>query len=691
MREVVVTCALPYANGPAHLGHLVEHIQADIWVRAQRMNGLRVYFVCADDAHGTPIMLRAEQMGTTPKALTDAILAEHRAAFAGFHIGHDHYSSTDSPTNRELTEAIYYALKRGGHLAERPIEQLYDAEKGLFLPDRYVKGGCPRCGAEDQYGDSCEVCGATYAPTELIEPRSVLSGSRPELRRSTHLFVKLAEFESMLRTWIAERQQAGALQAEVVNKLAEWFDQGLKDWDVSRDAPYYGFEIPDLPGKYFYVWLDAPIGYLASLKELCERGAAGLTPPDFARLTRADAPPDTALVHFIGKDIVYFHTLFWPAMLHAAGLRKPDAVFVHGFLTVDGEKMSKSRGTFINAATYLRHLDPDDLRYYLATLLGSGVADLDLDLKAFEERVNSHLVGKFVNIASRTAGFIERRFGGRLAEGLSDASGARYRAWAERLSQTCAGPAGAYAQREYARAMRAVMEIADEINAAIAERAPWQLAKRADASAELHDVCTLAINGFRLLCGYLKPVIPATIARAEEFLGECLATFDQVQEPRLDAAIATFQALRQRIDPKAIHAMIEDSKPGAPAPASATPAPAGTATAAEPATIGIDEFARIDLRIARIVEAEAVPQADKLLRLVLDLGPLGRRQVYAGIKAAYAPADLVGRLTVMVANLAPRKMRFGLSEGMVLAASDERGGPFLLAPDHGAEPGMRVK
>jgi methionyl-tRNA synthetase len=694
--HTLVTCALPYANGPIHLGHMVEHIQGDIFVRAARMQGERVDFVCADDSHGTPIMLRAEREGITPEQLIDRIWHEHRADLADFGVAYDHYSTTNSEANRELTHRIWRALVARGATVTRGVAQFYDPAKGLFLPDRYIKGECPNCGAADQYGDSCEACGATYAPTDLRNPRSVISGATPELRESIHHFVRLGAFEGELRAWLEDRRAAGGLQPEVLNKLAEWFGEGLRDWDVSRDAPYFGFEIPDAPGKYFYVWVDAPIGYLAAFRELCERRGE---PEAFERFV---APgPHARMIHFIGKDIVYFHTLFWPAMLMGAGLRTPDAVYVHGFLTVGGEKMSKSRGTFVNARTYLAHLNPDYLRYYLATLLGPTLVDVDLDLKAFEERVNSHLVGKFVNLASRCAGFVHRHFDGRLAEALPEPEAAAYAEAVERLREVRA----LYASRDYAQAMRRIVEVADRANEYVAAKAPWAIAKDEARRSELHVVCTQAIALFRLLACHLKPVIPATIARAEAFLAEPggFTRFDATDAPPLGRRIAPFEPLMTRVDPKAIAAMIEASKdslaappaPAAPkktAPAADAPTPTAVEAAAGggAATIAIDDFAKVDLRVARIVEAEAVPEADKLLRLVLDLGR-ERRQVFAGIKSAYDPATLVGRLTVMVANLAPRKMRFGLSEGMVLAASDERGGPFLLSPDAGAEPGMRVK
>jgi methionyl-tRNA synthetase len=690
--HTLVTCALPYANGQIHLGHMVEHIQGDVFVRAARMLGERVDFVCADDSHGTPIMLRAEREGITPETLIDRVFREHCADLADFGIAYDHYSTTNSSANRELTSRIWRALVARGATEARGVQQFYDPAKGMFLPDRYIKGECPNCGAAEQYGDSCEVCGATYSPTDLKNPRSVISGATPELRESVHHFVRLGVFEKELRTWLDDRSRAGGLQPEVLNKLAEWFGDGLRDWDVSRDAPYFGFEIPDAPGKYFYVWMDAPVGYLATYRELCERRGQ---PEAFERFV---APgPHARMVHFIGKDIIYFHTLFWPAMLMGAGLRTPDAVHVHGFLTVGGEKMSKSRGTFVNARTYLDHLDPDYLRYYLATMLGPTLVDVDLDLKAFEDRVNSHLVGKFVNLASRCAGFIHRHFEGRLAPTLPAAEAAAYAEAVDQLVRV----RELYAARDYAQAMRRIIEVADRANEYVAARAPWAIAKDAARLEELHAVCTQAIALFRLIACHLKPVIPATVAKIEVFLDEPggFTRFDSTDSAPLGRRLAPFEPLMTRVDPKAVAAMIEASKDSLADPAPPAPAVPATVPAAAPpkatveagsSTIAIDDFTRVDLRIARIVEAEAVPEADKLLRLVLDLGT-ERRQVFAGIKSAYDPATLIGRLTVMVANLAPRKMRFGLSEGMVLAASDERGGPFLLAPDAGAEPGMRVK
>ncbi|HEX5961168.1 MAG TPA: methionine--tRNA ligase [Rhodanobacteraceae bacterium] len=702
-REILVTSALPYANGRIHLGHIVEHVQSDIWVRAMRMAGHTVHYVCADDAHGTSIMLRAEKEGITPEALIDGVWREHTADLRDFGVAYDHYSSTHTDTNRGLTHAIWRALEANGHVEARPVKQLFDPERQMFLPDRFIKGECPVCHAKDQYGDACEVCGSTYNPIDLIDPYSVVSGAKPVEKESLHLFVKLADFEALLKDWLEARRAAGDLQSEVVNKLKEWFAEGLRSWDVSRDAPYFGFGIPGHPGKYFYVWVDAPIGYLAAFKELCESGhKPGLAAADFDRFTRPGH--DTEMVHFIGKDIIYFHTLFWPAMLHGSGLRMPTAVNVHGFLTVDGAKMSKSRGTFVNARTYLDHLDADWLRYYLASMLGPTLADIDLDLKAFEERVNSHLVGKWVNIASRCAGFVHKFFDGRLADALPDAERARYDAAAKKL-EACAALYGA---RDYAAAMRLVIEVADEANAYVAEHAPWLLAKDESKRAGLHVVLTLSLNYFRLLAIWLAPVVPATAARAFAFLGDAPARFDATHTPLLGHAIQPFKALATRIDPKQIIAMIEDSKESLQAnskPASPNPPPGGNRQDAQttaspgpgsripsPGTISIDDFARLDLRVGKVLVCETVDGSDKLLRFELDAGELGKRQIFSGIKAAYPePGKLVGRSVVFIANLAPRKMRFGLSEGMILSAGSGGTDLALLGVDANAAPGAPVK
>jgi methionyl-tRNA synthetase len=707
-REILVTSALPYANGRIHLGHIVEHVQSDIWVRAMRMAGNTVHYVCADDAHGTSIMLRAEKEGITPETLIGNVWKEHTADLRDFGVAYDHYSSTHTDANRELTYRIWQALEKNGHVESKPVKQLFDPERQMFLPDRFIKGECPVCHSKDQYGDACEVCGSTYNPVDLIDPYSVVSGAKPVEKESLHFFVKLADFEALLKAWLEERRAAGGLQSEVVNKLKEWFSDGLRSWDVSRDAPYFGFEIPGQPGKYFYVWVDAPVGYLAAFRELCEGGRKpGLAAGDFDRFL--DAGGDTEMVHFIGKDIIYFHTLFWPAMLHGADLRMPTAVNVHGFLTVDGAKMSKSRGTFVNARTYLEHLDADYLRYYLASMLGPTLADIDLDLKAFEERVNSHLVGKWANIASRCAGFVHKHFDGRLADALPETVQGRYDAAAGRL-EACAA---LYESRDYAAAMRLVIEVADEANAYVADHAPWVMAKDESKRDELHIVLTLALNYFRLLAIWLAPVVPATAARTFEFLGDAPADFEAALRPLLGHAIKPFKALVTRIDPNNIEAMIEASKeslqPSAPAPSSPDPGllpqagegdkRAQTATSKSPEsripgpeTISIDEFAKLDLRVGRVLACEAVEGSDKLLRFELDAGELGTRQIFSGIKAAYAdPAKLVGRNVVFIANLAPRKMRFGLSEGMILSAGSGGADLFLLDTDNGAVPGASVK
>jgi len=707
-REILVTSALPYANGRIHLGHMVEHTQSDIWVRAMRMAGHTVHYVCADDAHGTSIMLRAEREGITPEALIEGVWKEHIADLRDFGVVYDHYSSTHTEANRELTYRIWQALEKNGHVESKPVKQLFDPERQMFLPDRFIKGECPVCHSKDQYGDACEVCGSTYNPVDLIDPYSVVSGAKPIEKESLHFFVKLADFESLLKTWLEERRHAGGLQSEVVNKLKEWFADGLRSWDVSRDAPYFGFEIPGQPDKYFYVWVDAPVGYLAAFKELCDSGRKpGLTAADFDRFL--DTGSGTEMVHFIGKDIIYFHTLFWPAMLHGAGLRMPTQVNVHGFLTVDGAKMSKSRGTFVNARTYLEHLDPDWLRYYLASMLGPTLTDIDLDLKAFEERVNSHLVGKWVNIASRCAGFLHKFFDGKLAATLPGTAHGRYDAAAAKL-EACAA---LYESRDYAAAMRLIIEVADEANAYVADHAPWVMAKDESRRDELHGVLTLALNYFRLLTIWLAPVVPTTAARAFEFLDDTPAGFAAALRPLLGHAINPFKALATRIDPKSIEAMIEVSKeslqPSVSASSSAHPNPlppaetgdqrAQTATSTSPespvpspATVSIDDFAKLDLRIGKVRVCEAVEGSDKLLRFELDAGELGTRQIFSGIKAAYAePAKLVGRNVVFIANLAPRKMRFGVSEGMILSAGTGGDDLFLLDADQGAGAGAPVR
>ncbi len=687
-REILITSALPYANGPIHIGHLVEYIQTDIWARFQRMRGQHCWYVCADDAHGTPIMLKARQEGIAPEELIARVAREHQADFADFRVAFDHYHSTHSDENRHFANLIYERNRDAGHIARRTITQAYDPVEGIFLPDRFIKGECPKCGAADQYGDNCEACGASYSPSELKNPRSAVSGAVPEDRESVHFFFKLADFETMLKAWT----QSGSLQKEVANKLGEWFAAGLQEWDISRDAPYFGFEIPGEPDKYFYVWLDAPIGYMASFRHLCDspRGrAAGL---DFDRFWSPGS--DAELYHFIGKDIIYFHALFWPAMLHGAGFRVPSAIFAHGFLTVDGAKMSKSRGTFIKARTYLDHLNPEYLRYYFAAKLGPGVDDIDLNLEDFQFRVNADLVGKVVNIASRSAGFITKRFDGRLAAALPDSG------LFDQFVAASASIAEAYERREYSRAVREIMALADRANQYIDERAPWVAAKQPGRESELQGICTQGLNLFRLLIGWLSPILPGTAADSEAFLKIAPLTWADLEQPLLDHAIAPFTPLMTRVEPAQVAALLEASKEDL-----ALSAPPADGSGAEPATAGegahlardplaptidYDAFARVDLRVARIIAADLVEGADKLLALRLDLGG-STRQVFAGIRAAYDPADLIGRLTVMVANLAPRKMRFGVSEGMVLAAGPGGGDIYLLAPDSGAEPGMKVK
>ncbi|MBG57335.1 MAG: methionine--tRNA ligase [Porticoccus sp.] len=668
-RKILVTSALPYANGSIHLGHLVEYIQTDIWVRFQKMRGHECYYVCADDAHGTAIMLKAEQLGISPEELIDQVRKEHQQDFAAFLIDFDNYHSTHSVENRELSSLIYSRLRDNGHIATREITQAYDPEKHLFLADRYIKGTCPKCKTDDQYGDNCEACGATYAPTDLINPVSVISGATPIEKASTHFFFKLPEFSDFLKTWT----RAGHVQEEVANKLGEWLEGGLHEWDISRDAPYFGFEIPDAPGKYFYVWLDAPIGYMASFRNLCEREGI-----DFDSFWGEQA--ESELYHFIGKDIVNFHALFWPAMLSSAGFRTPTAVCVHGFLTVNGKKMSKSRGTFINARSYLDNLNPEYLRYYFAAKLSSGVDDLDLNLDDFIQRVNSDLVGKVVNIASRCAKFISKGNNGVLAASIADKT-----LW-HRVSAAADSIADYYEQREFGRAIREIMSLADAANEYIAAKAPWQLAKEEGREQEVQDICSLGINLFRALMIYLKPVLPAMAADAEAFLNSPLGWPAKI-EPLLNHRIDNFKPLMQRVDPDKVTAMLEASKEVL---AEATAAPLSGPLMEEPlaAEIGFEDFIKVDLRVARIVAANAVEGADKLLQLTLDIGG-ETRTVFSGIKAAYQPEDLEGRLTVLVANLEPRKMRFGLSEGMVLAAGDKQG-IYLLSPDSGAQPGQRI-
>ena len=669
-RKILVTSALPYANNSLHLGHLVEYVQTDVWVRYQRLRGVDCRYVCASDAHGTPTMLRAEQEGVTPDALIERVAVEHERDFATYRISVDNYLTTHAPENRELTETLYRQLRDAGHLTRKNVRQAYDEQKQMFLPDRYVRGTCPVCGKEDQYGDSCENCGATYSPIDLKDAVSVVSGTPPSVRESEHLFLKLGTFEPRLKDFVARSVDEG-----VARKLEEWFEAGLKDWDISREAPYFGFEIPDSPGKYFYVWFDAPIGYMASFANLCKRADL-----DFDAYWGGDS--DVELYHFIGKDIVYFHALFWPAMLSGAGYRVPTRLFVHGFLTVDGQKISKRRGTAITAGTFAEHVDPDFLRYYFAAKLGAGTDDIDLNLTDFVSRVNADLVGKLVNIASRCAGFVHRLNGGRLADALAEPGlFAEFRSAAEEIGAD-------YEGRHYSRAIRRIMALADRANQYIDEQKPWLAAKDPQNRDAVVGVCTVGLNLFRTLIVYLKPVIPAVAERAEAFLGAGALAWDDVATPLLGAKIAPYEALLQRVEPRALEAVMAASNGAAsPAPGAAKPA-AEPGPAAEP--IDLEQFLKVDLRVAQVVTASLVDGADKLVRLELDLGG-ERRTVFAGIRKAYEPEQLVGRLVVVVANLKPRKMRFGVSEGMILAASGGDGsGVFVLGPDTGARPGMKV-
>jgi methionyl-tRNA synthetase len=677
-RKILVTSALPYANGPLHLGHIIEVVQTDIWVRFQRMQGHDCIYVCAEDTHGTPVMIKAQAEGITPEELIKRVAAEHVADYRGFLIGHDHFHSTHSPENQAITADLYLKLKAKGHITTRSVRQAYDEKAGMFLPDRYVKGECPVCHTADQYGDSCENCGATYSPAELINPVSTISKTAPVWRESEHYFFKLGDFEKVLRDWL---EGGGARQAEVRAKLDEWFKAGLQDWDISRDAPYFGFEIPGAPGKYFYVWFDAPIGYLGSFKALCDK--RGLSYEEYLK-----ADSQTELYHFIGKDISYFHNLFWPAVLHGSGCRKPTAVFVHGFLTVNGVKMSKTRGTFITASQYLSLLPPEPLRFYFATKLNAAVEDIDLSLDDFVARVNSDIVGKLVNIASRCAGFVQRG-GGKLAAELPDP-----RLYAEFAALR--GTIGElYDARDYSAALRGIMGLADRANQYVDTMKPWALAKDPAKSAEVLAVCTQGINLFRVLMSYLAPVLPQMAEKASKFLRISFADWNSVDTPLFDHAIEPYEPLATRLDPKTVARLIASDSTAAPPP-DAKPAKARTVNPTPPpatanGTIKIDDFAKLDLRVATVLEAKLVEGSDKLLQLTLDLGT-EKRNVFSGIRSAYGdPAKLVGRQVVMVANLEPRKMRFGVSEGMVLCASPDTGPEvFLLSPDSGATAGMKV-
>ncbi|MEP0174937.1 MAG: methionine--tRNA ligase [Paraglaciecola sp.] len=670
-RKILVTSALPYANGSIHLGHLLEHIQTDIWTRFQRMRGHSCYSVCADDAHGTPVMLKAQQLGITPEQMVAQTRDEHHTDLVGFGVEYDNYHVTHSDENKALCELVYNRLNDAGFISKRTISQLFDPEKEMFLPDRFVQGTCPKCGAEDQNGDSCDVCSATYDPTELINPRSVVSGAEPVLRDSEHYFFDLPQFEGMLQEWL----QSDAIQPEIANKLKEWFEEGMQQWDISRDAPYFGFEIPNAPGKFFYVWVDAPVGYMASFKNLCDKN--GL---NFDEYWGKDS--DAELYHFIGKDITYFHCLFWPAMLEGAGFRKPTGVNVHGFVTVNGAKMSKSKGTFIKGRTYLDHLNPEYLRYYFASKLSDAVTDIDLNFEDFAQKVNSDLVGKVVNIASRCASFITKRFNGQLSSNVLEPE------LVAEYHQAEASIATAFEKRQYHKAIREIMALADKANQFIDANAPWVTIKDESKQQFTHDVCSLGINLFRILVVYLKPVVPTLASQSEAFLNDTLS-WESSQHVLTAHSINKFKALMQRVDMDKVNAMIDDSKENLEPTVTLDPnSPLAKDPIAE--TISFDDFAKIDLRIARIAKAEHVEKADKLLRLELDLGG-ETRQVFAGIKSAYQPEDLEGKLTVMVANLAPRKMRFGMSEGMVLAAGPGGEDLWILNPEEGAQPGMKVK
>ena len=668
-RQILVTNALPYANAALHLGHILEYTQTDVWVRFQKMRGHECYYVSADDAHGTAIMLKADEKGISAEEHIANMRAIHEADFKDFLIDVDNYHSTHSDENREFSELIYNRLKANGHISQRSITQAFDPEKNLFLADRYVKGACPKCKADDQYGDNCEACGATYSPVDLINPISVISGTTPVEKESEHYFFKLPEFTAFLKDWVG----SGTVQKEVANKLSEWLDSGLQEWDISRDAPYFGFEIPDAPGKYFYVWLDAPIGYMASFKNLCDRD--GL---DFDYFWKKDSP--TELYHFIGKDIVNFHALFWPAMLKSAEYRTPTKICVHGFVTVNGKKMSKSRGTFINARCYLDHLHPEYLRYYYASKLSGTIEDIDLNLEDFTQKVNSDLVGKVVNIASRCAKFIANGNDGVLSSAIDNAE-----LWAQ-VSGAADTIANHYENRDYGKAIREIMAQADAANEYIALKEPWKLNKDESQQQSVQDICSLGINLFRVLLTYLKPVLPAMAEAGESFLNDTL-TWDSVKHPLVEHKINQFKPLMQRIEKERVDAMVEASKQDL---ANEIPKLISGTLADEPLAdeISFDDFIKVDLRVARIVSASHVEGADKLLQLNLDIGG-EMRQVFSGIKSSYDPADLEGRLTVMVANLAPRKMRFGMSQGMVLAAADKQG-IYLLEPDSGAQPGQRV-
>ena len=682
-RKILVTSALPYANGSIHLGHMVEHIQTDVWVRFQKLRGHECYYCCADDTHGTPVMLAAQKQGIAPEDMIAKVREEHLADFTGFNIGYDNYYSTHSPENKQFSQDIYRALKANGKIESRVIEQLFDPEKQMFLPDRFVKGECPKCHAQDQYGDNCEVCGTTYSPTELINPYSAVSGAKPELRESEHFFFKLGECADFLKAWTSGNNPHDGkphLQAEALNKMKEWLGEGeettLSDWDISRDAPYFGFEIPDAPGKYFYVWLDAPVGYMASFKNLCDR--IGI---DFDEYFKADS--QTEMYHFIGKDILYFHALFWPAMLHFSGHRAPTGVYAHGFLTVDGQKMSKSRGTFITAKSYLEQgLNPEWMRYYIAAKLNSKIEDIDLNLQDFISRVNSDLVGKYVNIAARASGFIAKRFEGRLKDVADSELLAKLTAQSEAIAEC-------YESREYARALRDIMALADAVNEYVDANKPWELAKQEGQDERLHEVCSELINAFTMLTAYLAPVLPQTAANAARFLNLDAITWANTRETLGEHAINKYEHLMQRVEQKQVDDLIEANKQSIAAAAAPAAEESKYEKVAEQASF--DDFMKIDMRVAKVLNCEAVEGSTKLLKFDLDFG-FEKRIIFSGIAASYPnPAELNGRMVIAVANFAPRKMaKFGVSEGMILSAATAEGNLKLLDVDAGAQPGDKV-
>ena len=682
-RKILVTSALPYANGSIHLGHMVEHIQTDVWVRFQKLRGHECHYCCADDTHGTPVMLAAQKQGIAPEDMIAKVREEHLADFTGFNIGYDNYYSTHSPENKQFSQDIYRALKANGKIESRVIEQLFDPEKQMFLPDRFVKGECPKCHAQDQYGDNCEVCGTTYSPTELINPYSAVSGAKPELRESEHFFFKLGECADFLKAWTSGNNPHDGkphLQAEALNKMKEWLGEGeettLSDWDISRDAPYFGFEIPDAPGKYFYVWLDAPVGYMASFKNLCDR--IGI---DFDEYFKADS--QTEMYHFIGKDILYFHALFWPAMLHFSGHRAPTGVYAHGFLTVDGQKMSKSRGTFITAKSYLEQgLNPEWMRYYIAAKLNSKIEDIDLNLQDFISRVNSDLVGKYVNIAARASGFIAKRFEGRLKDVSGSALLAKLAAESDNIAEQ-------YENREYARALRDIMALADAVNEYVDANKPWELAKQEGQDERLHEVCSELINAFTMLTAYLAPVLPQTAANAARFLNLDAITWANTRETLGEHAINKYEHLMQRVEQKQVDDLIEANKQSIAAAAAPAAEESKYEKVAEQASF--DDFMKIDMRVAKVLNCEAVEGSTKLLKFDLDFG-FEKRIIFSGIAASYPnPAELNGRMVIAVANFAPRKMaKFGVSEGMILSAATAEGKLRLLDVDAGAQPGDKV-